>query len=253
MASPGLICPVGYAKACSQTAGGTATGIGRMQFSLIPSETAVGCCPSGFNCVINGNNVQTCTSIVASYETVELASCVSSSFGSTTNLGIPAAETVSSEVSSLTELVVQAPMIDIRWRPQDLTAAGMGTLTSLSAAATNSGTSSGSTSSATVTPAPGLDTSAEIAIGVTIPVVVLALLAAVFAFWRRRRRVQRRLPAGEVAYQYEVVKGHSEDAAPAELRGRPLYEMEYLPAAQEMEGRTSQGGERHELAGDDPK
>ena len=41
--SPGLICPAGSTSACSATAGG-ASGW-PVQFSMVPGETAVGCCP----------------------------------------------------------------------------------------------------------------------------------------------------------------------------------------------------------------
>lgn len=42
--SPGIECPVGYATACAAT-GGVDGGFG-FQFSILPSETVVGCCPS---------------------------------------------------------------------------------------------------------------------------------------------------------------------------------------------------------------
>lgn len=42
--SPGTICPSGYSTACATTHG--VTGGFDFQYGLIPSETAVGCCPT---------------------------------------------------------------------------------------------------------------------------------------------------------------------------------------------------------------
>lgn len=47
--SPGLVCPSGYATACSATAGEGGRVVGEdgwsTQFALVEGETAVGCCP----------------------------------------------------------------------------------------------------------------------------------------------------------------------------------------------------------------
>jgi hypothetical protein len=43
--SPGLVCPQGYASACSATATNIATGTWTPQWSMSAGETAVGCCP----------------------------------------------------------------------------------------------------------------------------------------------------------------------------------------------------------------
>ncbi|CAI7615370.1 unnamed protein product [Penicillium pancosmium] len=76
--SPGISCPVGYTSACWSTNGGHAEFI----FDATPSasETAVGCCPSGFTCthltskdVCNGIG---CTSI-ATDDDSSFQKCVS--------------------------------------------------------------------------------------------------------------------------------------------------------------------------------
>lgn len=41
--SPGLVCPHGYTSACSATGGGHSDW--GVEYSLVPGETAVGCCP----------------------------------------------------------------------------------------------------------------------------------------------------------------------------------------------------------------
>ncbi len=50
--SPGLACPTGYTSACTAQYGGRAEW--EIQFTLVPGETAVGCCPQYV-----GNHVQT--------------------------------------------------------------------------------------------------------------------------------------------------------------------------------------------------
>jgi hypothetical protein len=42
--SPGLACPTGYTAACSARFGGRSEW--DVQFTLVPGETAVGCCPT---------------------------------------------------------------------------------------------------------------------------------------------------------------------------------------------------------------
>ena len=49
--SPGLACPTGYTSACTAQYGGRAEW--EIQFTLVPGETAVGCCPQYV-----GNHVQ---------------------------------------------------------------------------------------------------------------------------------------------------------------------------------------------------
>lgn len=43
--SPGIVCPSGYATACSATGGTGGTSDWDIQFQLLAAETAVGCCP----------------------------------------------------------------------------------------------------------------------------------------------------------------------------------------------------------------
>ena len=69
--SPGLVCPAGYATACSNSVvgglsvapTGSLTGAAQFQFQFppsIPGERAVGCCPTGFSCSVNDGTWQTC-------------------------------------------------------------------------------------------------------------------------------------------------------------------------------------------------
>ena len=106
--SPGVQCPQGYTTACSATAGG-ATGW-KIQFLMAPSETAVGCCPLGYNCA--NQNGQTCISIATS-TTVTTATCKSGTTG-----GVAVA-TLPNPAISVPTLNVYAPMIHIAWQPSD--------------------------------------------------------------------------------------------------------------------------------------
>ncbi|KAK4553232.1 hypothetical protein LTR86_009762 [Recurvomyces mirabilis] len=209
---------------------------------------------SGYGCTIDNGNRQTCISVVQSYQTVSIASCVSSSPGSVTSFAIPTvaswSESSSSGIESITAFTVEAPLIDIRWRPRDLVALS----TSMSAATVSStGSTSTSTSSQTgsPTPDPGLSTAAKVAIGVVIPVVILAIIAGALLIWRRRRTRQKGEGA-QVAHHYQEVKPHSPDHNPAELRGEQVYEMENSARQPELDNGKNAVQERHELAGDDP-
>ncbi|EAQ86191.1 hypothetical protein CHGG_07444 [Chaetomium globosum CBS 148.51] len=57
--SPGLACPTGYTAACTAEYGKRPGW--ELEFTLIPGETAVGCCPEGFKCT--NFNGQTCIAV----------------------------------------------------------------------------------------------------------------------------------------------------------------------------------------------
>ncbi|KAF2679619.1 hypothetical protein K458DRAFT_313839, partial [Lentithecium fluviatile CBS 122367] len=69
--SPGYMCPNGYTSACtavSASKGQTTRApkvTGTFQFPLVAGETAVGCCPVGYGCAMDGG-VQTCQKIATS-------------------------------------------------------------------------------------------------------------------------------------------------------------------------------------------
>ncbi|KAH6641280.1 hypothetical protein F5144DRAFT_563049 [Chaetomium tenue] len=70
--SPGLACPTGYTAACTAEYGKRSDW--EVEFTLIPGETAVGCCPEGFRCTnLNG---QTCVAAAANTQlTVTTGRC----------------------------------------------------------------------------------------------------------------------------------------------------------------------------------
>jgi hypothetical protein len=69
--SPGYSCPAGYVSACtaiSATKGQTTVApkvTGTFQFPLVAGETAIGCCPNGYQCAMDGG-VQTCRKFATS-------------------------------------------------------------------------------------------------------------------------------------------------------------------------------------------
>ena len=78
--SPGYSCPAGYASACtaiSATKGQTTLApkvTGTFQFPLVAGETAVGCCPGGFQCAMDGG-VQTCKKVISTSTTFDAMTC----------------------------------------------------------------------------------------------------------------------------------------------------------------------------------
>ncbi|KAK7421991.1 hypothetical protein QQZ08_009712 [Neonectria magnoliae] len=71
--SPGLECPDGYATKCVAT--GSVDGGFDFQFSVLRSETAIGCCPNGYRGLFNlsVDTAQTCYSVATagSFPTVQ--------------------------------------------------------------------------------------------------------------------------------------------------------------------------------------
>ncbi|KAK3335182.1 hypothetical protein B0T19DRAFT_2370 [Cercophora scortea] len=108
--SPGLLCPTGYATACSAIGGSGGKSDWPVQFKLQDGETAVGCCPSGYGCAnING---QVCT-MVATSTTVPTVTCDG------TKSGDVAFQTIPDAKASITAFSLLAPMIQINWQSSD--------------------------------------------------------------------------------------------------------------------------------------
>ncbi|KAK0746462.1 hypothetical protein B0T18DRAFT_294025, partial [Schizothecium vesticola] len=108
--SPGIACPSGYTSRCSAVADSEREPGWPMQFLLAPGETAVGCCPPGFNC--HNQNGQTCIAI-ARTTTISTVTCRS---GRSEGFDFATIPNVAAGVSSLN---IFAPMIQIAWRAED--------------------------------------------------------------------------------------------------------------------------------------
>ncbi|KAK3395832.1 UV radiation resistance protein and autophagy-related subunit 14-domain-containing protein [Sordaria brevicollis] len=107
--SPGLYCPVGYATACSATAGGKSNF--DFQFAPGAKETAAGCCPKGYECA-SVDNGQTCVMAATSTD-VEYVTCDKSDMDDLETMAIP------DKKEKTTAFMFYAPMIQINWQESD--------------------------------------------------------------------------------------------------------------------------------------
>lgn len=126
--SPGLVCPDGYLSACTATWDGFSDW--QVQFPMTAGETAVGCCPRGYNC--DNWNGGTCT-LVPTSTVVPIVTCR----GNTT--GPSAQETIQERETSAFKFY--APMIQINWQASDRSST-LELAQSTSGAATSSSTPS---------------------------------------------------------------------------------------------------------------
>ncbi|KAF2231678.1 hypothetical protein EV356DRAFT_535352 [Viridothelium virens] len=222
--SPGLSCPSGYTSACSAVAAKSESALAftsvegfQFQFPLLASETATGCCPSGYDCFMTtssfGNQapIQLCRSTGAPH-TITTRACTQGGFTEVTTEILPRTSTstwtnfsysdnpetpvVSSVViqsQTFSDITVLAPMIQLNWKASDRPPP---TTTS---DATSTSATSGSTSlvqiTHTSTPTPpnrGLPTGTKIAIGVVTPIVVFVLVVILaMIFIRKKRRLSK--------------------------------------------------------------
>ncbi|KAH6695071.1 hypothetical protein F5X68DRAFT_186585 [Plectosphaerella plurivora] len=201
--SPGIQCPTGYAEAC--TTEYQKRGDWPAQFSLVEGETAIGCCPSGFECANNYGNtcIQKATQTTNPI-TVKTASCSGVTAVAIDDAVYPTSVTRIVDGDTITELrtmTIYAPMIQMNFRASDLVKSSTPpTASSESTAATSSGTSeSQSTTMSGVVqsqepvgeapPATSMDSGLKI--GVTVGCIVGALAVGAMIAWlvlRRRKR-----------------------------------------------------------------
>ncbi|KAK0705680.1 hypothetical protein B0H67DRAFT_594736 [Lasiosphaeris hirsuta] len=180
--SPGISCPVGFTSACHATAASSRADWA-MQFLMEPGETAVGCCPPGFNC--HNQNGQTCIAVVRTI-TLSTVTCRSGRFE-----GFDFATIPNSAVPSLN---IFAPMIQIAWKASDQTPTSTSSSPPSSSSETpptppTSGSPSPNPPAAAASPGPpGLSGAAIAGISVAAAILVLgAVLGAVFVWWKKRR------------------------------------------------------------------
>ncbi|KPM45204.1 hypothetical protein AK830_g1329 [Neonectria ditissima] len=221
--SPGLECPDGYATSCVAT--GSVDGGFNFQFSVLESETAIGCCPKGYHCHFNPgvDEAQTCYSIVktGSFPTVQ---CSSGSSNRYSYMTVPATfiETASGSegTSFLRAVTIYAPLFQLNRQASDLSSSS--TKSTGSTSVTSHSTSlTGVTSEA---PAPsssngGLSVGAQAGIGVGAGLVGLTLLGTALYFWRRKKKTpavtERPKPEleGQLRHPVELYGNSSPNAA----------------------------------------
>ncbi|PMD22647.1 hypothetical protein NA56DRAFT_93305 [Hyaloscypha hepaticicola] len=209
--SPGLVCPIGMTTACYATGGGSSGW--QVEFSLLPQETAVGCCPTSFSC--SNFDAQTCI-WVATSTTISVVTCQSGTSGNLEYVTVPA---TTSNVA-VSEYILFAPLIQMNWQSTDRPSS------SPTSTPTSSGTS-GTLPTATSPPSSGLTPGAKAGIGVGVTLGALAVVALIFLYWKRRNARSRT----DVQPVYELAGKKNGLHADSELQtGREFIE---LPAGEE--------------------
>ncbi|KAI0870089.1 hypothetical protein GGS24DRAFT_511232 [Hypoxylon argillaceum] len=203
--SPGISCPSGYATSCVAT--GSVDGGFPFQFPLLDSETAAGCCPTGFYCRHEPlvGQPQTCYSVVTtgSFPVVGCSSGTSNDFHYY-NVPATVTQTIESPGTSLTTTLISA-----------MTTSTMGSTITIPE----------SLSSQSPSPSPsagvGLSSGAKAGVGVGAGIGGLLILAAIIFFCVRRRRASN--PASELVateIQPALIQQHIQ---PAELPPNSYY------------------------------
>ncbi|KAH6850488.1 hypothetical protein B0I37DRAFT_371758 [Chaetomium sp. MPI-CAGE-AT-0009] len=229
--SPGLACPTGYVTAC-QAEYGEKRPEWEVQFSLVPGETAIGCCPEGFKCTNRNGN--TCLAIDTQV-TASTAMCSGTELVNFGQVTYPAFVHFTTTVTQETEtggqgavamptsqeLVLMAPMFQLNFQSSDLappTTPPPKTLSSPSESSVPVASKSTDSNSASSDPLPpaagqdGLSTGAAVGIGVGAAIggILLGMLAIIL-FMRHRKR------------KGAVVAGWPETQA----AGQPQYDYKY--------------------------
>lgn len=157
--SPATACPPSWKAIATQTSG---------LAQAVAGETALSCCPNGFE---DGGRGMCKPASTGTFAVVECGEADAEENESRTYAGAswPARATVS------------VPALQLRFRAEDTRDAS--STTTETASGTPSGTSSSGGKSGG-----GLSTGAKAAIGVVVPLVFILLALAIFLLWQRRRR-----------------------------------------------------------------
>ncbi|KAF2114746.1 hypothetical protein BDV96DRAFT_599938 [Lophiotrema nucula] len=205
--SPGIVCPTGHTSACGVVAqsadvNAAVTGIlqpgpmadGRFQFPMLEGETAVGCCPTGYDCTLYTQfGWQTCHMAVTSTSFAAMTCNGVSEVGMTTSLPWAVG------VVTVSSMDLWAPLVQINWQSTDIERAALSRPTSTTSSVALSSrtvemtaTATASTGSSTPTPIPTrLSTAAIAGITVAATIIFLLLLSLLVYICLRRRHNQR--------------------------------------------------------------
>ncbi|KAK4158054.1 hypothetical protein C8A00DRAFT_39610 [Chaetomidium leptoderma] len=214
--SPGLACPTGYTTACTAEYGGRPGW--EMQFNLVPGETAVGCCPTGYTCGnIDGN---TCLAVATAGTpvTATTAMCSGTQLSAVAQAVFPSTAIMTASpggVETVTRgISLMAPMFQLNYQASDLESAPSsassqttaptpstgfvsyttGTTASSTSSASSDSSSAGSTQG-------GLSTGATIGLGVGAASGGILLTAVVVGVWMCLRKRARAAAAAVQAGQ----------------------------------------------------
>ncbi|KAF5248376.1 hypothetical protein FAUST_312 [Fusarium austroamericanum] len=221
--SPGIECPAGYTTKCVST--DDVDGGFTFQFPLAKSETAIGCCPTGFQCKYTSgvDNAQTCFSIATtgSFAAVQCSSGKSNGFG---YLDIPntVAETNSGseEAVTVSSFTVYAPLFQLHFQSSDLPSTKTGSITIDSITTSSSGSSSSAEPTQASSSDGGLSTGAKAGIGVGAGLGFIALIGVALFFMRRRKR-HTAAPALTEVPKSELTAGQNQHAAELHAQSTP--------------------------------
>ncbi|KAL7938640.1 hypothetical protein V8C35DRAFT_288748 [Trichoderma chlorosporum] len=245
--SPGIVCPAGYVTACTAVYGQRPQW--DTQFTLVSSETAVGCCPSGFTCAnINGN---TCTQTAIS-TSISTAFCDGTKLTSAATWIFPEVVTVTQtdtassvdvETSTVT-MVLYAPMFQLNFQSTDLPASTTATRTTLSTSSRQTSSESQQTTSSAADNSTGTNSSAGLSSGAKVGLGVglglgIAFLLAFSAFIFYYRRSKRGTPLRSELADTEVPQV-TEDPKVKKAPGQ-VYEMGDYYAPVELPGDNHEG------------
>ncbi|KAL1877888.1 hypothetical protein Daus18300_002241 [Diaporthe australafricana] len=223
--SPGTLCPSGKVAACSYD-GSKNTGAFQFYFTPGPSETAIGCCPSGFFCYGD----QKCAVSISS-STIATAQCSGGDAIDLATLSIPYTTTQSSSVATISTFTAIAPLLQLMYQSSDVSTAS----TTGSSSSSDTATSSGQ----------GLSTGAAAGIGVGVGLGVVILAVAAFWFWRARRKNSRAAPQDRRSNAEDFRDsrhGGSDAKKPMELQGySAIPEIDTSTRVEEVEGRGVDG------------
>ncbi|KAF7540903.1 hypothetical protein G7054_g1006 [Neopestalotiopsis clavispora] len=197
--SPGTLCPSGYTPSCTKT-NGLAGGF-PFQYDLVTSETAIGCCPTGFSCTLDKNEKQTCVTIVMS-TSITTATCPGQDSGQpsifhykTLPSSVPSSTITSDSAimpgSVANNFTLLAPLFQLVYQPSDLTTAADAPAATFSngashATATSSGVTNQTASELGTTGR--LSTGVAAGIGIATTAALLGLLVLAYFAWRSKRR-----------------------------------------------------------------
>ncbi|OKL63222.1 hypothetical protein UA08_01439 [Talaromyces atroroseus] len=279
--SPGIACPVGYVTACAVRVGNNGLSsslstFNSFSFDYAPlvNETAVGCCPIGYQCELDSDDPQACTQVTAQ-TTLDVFVCATGTDGvttSSTQLVLPTVATetdfeevgtvitsasISIQTTTASFITLYASMVQINYQSTDLPSSPSPSPSSSSSSNLSSTlppTSTGNTS--IISPSgksSGSHETTTIAVAVVIPCMAALIAAAVGWFWYRRKTRKRdaSYQAAQSA-QLPEMDGQGKSHVPAEDLGeQSRYEIPGSTPQYEMAGIDSNEVVHEMYAGDE--
>ena len=197
--SPGLACPIGYTAACKSTynaAPSISQDVQSIRFDgqLLPSETAIGCCPSGFSCngrQYNPDCIMTSLESTVSSTTYLTAKCSAGAFVERGSQPVPSTSTLSNGGQLIVRnFALSAPLVQLRYQSSDWKSLAPYTSDPFDPSPTSTTTST--SISAAAPPKAGLTRGSTIAIAAIMFGVVRTSVAAAFTLLCRQRRQRKR-------------------------------------------------------------